>query len=225
MKRYVFDIETLKTADEVGGWKNKHCMGVAVLCVMDFDSGEEFVFSDDYPGALPLDGVGGFVDNSVLMGHNIRCFDLRLVQQILLDRGEDPHLAVGTLDTGTRRISLGSMSEATFGTHKQMDGALAPLEWRNGPVAKKKVVDYCKDDVNKTSELIKFGIDKGYVFYFTKEGIKKTLMVDWKKQLDDIRLEVLYPWCLGQFRVAKKNWQCARCASKVLCKERSGVEL
>lgn len=224
MKRYVFDIETEKTADEVGGWKNKHCMGIAVLCAEDYDTGETFVFSDSYNGAVSLDQLRDTFDGSILIGHNIKCFDVILLQHEVAKRGGSPVLNIGILDTGTKRIGLGAMAGATLGTYKLMDGAMAPLEWRRGDEARRKVVEYCADDVKKSKELLMFGVKNGYVNYTDKEGIRRRLNVDWKEKLENMKPQEQWPECIGKYCDAKEQWQCSRCAFKHLCKEKKGVE-
>jgi len=224
MKRYVFDIETEKTADEVGGWKNKHCMGIAVLCAEDYDSGEKFVFSESFDGALGLDGLKDVLDGAILIGHNIKCFDMILLQHEVAKRNGSPILKVGIIDTGLKRISLGSMAGATLGTAKLMDGALAPIEWRRGAEARKKVVEYCMDDVKKSKELMMFGVKNGYVMYTDKDKNMRRLDVDWKEKLNNLNPSEQLPGCVGKYCDAKEQWQCARCAFKYICKKKSGVD-
>lgn len=215
MKKIVLDIESKKSIDDVGGWINKHKMGIAVLCAIDYDSGEEFIFSNDYPKAKTLDGLFDFLNGNILIGHNIASFDFRLIQEEVGKHTND-ELKVGILDTGAKRISLASFSEAMFGTYKMMNGADAPLEWQRGD--RKKVVEYCMDDVRKTVELLKYGLKYGYVSYLNKDRKIMKLVVDWKNKLDNIEIKVNRPGCLGGFKIAKEGWQCGRCHSNTLCK-------
>jgi len=216
MKKIVLDIETRKSIDDVGGWINKHKMGISVLCAIDLDTDEEFTFSDGYPGARSLDGLFDFLNGNLLIGHNIASFDLRLIQEEVA-KFTTKELKVGILDTGSKRISLASFSEALFGTHKQMNGADAPIEWQKGD--RKKVVEYCMDDVRKTVRLLRYGLKNGYVFYLNKDRIRMPLNVDWKNKLEGAKIKIQHPECLGEFKIAKKGWQCARCHSKITCKE------
>jgi hypothetical protein len=190
-------------------------MGIAVLCAIDLESGEEFIFSDNYPGAILLSGLFDFLNGNILIGHNICSFDYRLIQEEVAKHTND-ELTVGLLDTGSKRISLASFSEAMFGTFKKMKGADAPIEWQKGN--KEKVIEYCMDDVRKTMQLLKHGIDNGHVYYIDKVREKRKIDVDWGKKLSDMSTKVQYPGCFGGFRINKKIWQCSRCHTKVECK-------
>lgn len=218
MRNIVFDIESRKTVDEVYGWANKHRMGIAVLCAIDFDTGEEMVFSDEYEGALPLRDVHGVFAENNLIGFNIKSFDIRLLQEEFHKWNQDIEVPFGVFDISDgKRISLGSLSKETLGTAKLMNGADAPLEWRKGGLARDAVVKYCMDDVIKTKNLLDYGINNGIVFYTDSKGNRKEWRVDWAERLRLVKSRILYPECLGRYRVAKKIWQCARCAFKRKC--------
>lgn len=216
MSRYVFDIESEKTADEVGGWGNKHKMGIAVLCLKDLDSGEEFVISDSYPGALPLSDLYSFVDGNTLIGHNILAFDWKLVLEYFYRNGFDIKVKTNLVDTKVGRMSLERITRVLFNTKKIMDGSLAPTEWRKGLDEKTKVVEYCKDDVIKTYDVFKYGLDNGFIKYINGDDIK-TIDVRWTEQLND-EPKTQWPACFGGFNKEKKPYQCRKCAFKDLCK-------
>lgn len=217
-RRIAIDIESLKLADEVGGWINKHKMGTAVLCAIDLDTGEEYVFSDDYPGANPLSKLMEFLNGNIIIGYNIRCFDIRLIQEELMKEGIlMSDFKIGVVDISRKRISLGSMTTAMFDDAKMMDGADAPKEWKKGGNARDKVVEYCMDDVKKTLAVLQHGTTTGFVFYYDSNGNKKRLDVDWKRLLDESKPVSLEPSCIGGYKRAKKSWQCARCAFKREC--------
>ena len=218
IKRYAIDIESLKLADEVGGWINKHKMGTAVLCAIDLDTEVEYVFSDDYMGANPLNKLYEFLNGNIIIGYNIKCFDLRLIQEELMKGGIPmSDFKIGMVDISRKRISLGSMTTAMFDDAKMMDGADAPKEWKKGGKARDKVVEYCMDDVKKTIAVLRHGLATGYIFYYDSKGDKKRLDVDWKKLLDESKPISLEPDCLGGYKKAKKSWQCSRCPFKREC--------
>lgn len=84
-----FDIETKKLADEVGGWNNKHKMGVACLVVLDSRDLSYHVFSpDDIADAKPLIQVIELFDNAlnegqIINGYNILDFDFKILEHEL----------------------------------------------------------------------------------------------------------------------------------------------
>jgi DEAD/DEAH box helicase domain-containing protein len=217
MREIVLDIESIRSADEVGGWVNKHKMGIAVLCAKYLDNGEEFIFSDGYKGARPLSELYGFLNNNILIGHNIKTFDYRLIQEEVA-KTTDEKLYNALIDTARKKLSLGSISEAMLGTSKQMHGADAPFEWRKGEEGKRKVIDYCMDDVRKTHDIFKLGVKNGYITY-ADNGDRFNVDVDWKKKLEDAEIKIIHPVCIGGFKIDKKWWQCARCPSRVICKD------
>ena len=217
MSRYVFDIETKKTSDEVGGWGNKHKMGIAVLCLKDLDSGEEFVVSDSYPGAIPLNKLFGFVDGNTLIGHNIMAFDWKLVLEYFYRNGFDIKVKTNLIDTKVGRMSLERITRALFNTKKVMDGSLAPSEWRRGLSSKTKVVEYCKDDVSKTYDVFKYGLDNGFIKYYNGDDIC-TVNVSWELALEN-EPKIQYPACFGGYAELKKEYQCKKCAFRNICRK------
>ena len=223
MNRYVFDIESLKTADEVGGWINKHRMGISVLCMKDYDSGEDFVFSDQYKGALPLSDLYNFTVGNTLIGYNINSFDWRLLLEQFKRDKMDILIPVNLLDMKLYRCSLGGLSQATFNTDKLMSGALAPTEWRKGGSHRDKVVEYCIDDVKKTAELLTYGLENKFVYHIDKKGIKSTVKVEWETKLNAEPV-IQYPVCYGGYRIKKKSYQCGRCAFVGFCKKKTKDE-
>lgn len=216
MSRYVFDIESEKTVDEVGGWGNKHKMGIAVLCLKDLDSGEEFVLSDSFPNVLPLNKLYSFVENNTLIGHNILAFDWKLILEYFFRNGYDIEVKTNLIDTKVGRFSLEKASMAIFGTKKLMDGGLAPIEWRKGFLNKKKVVEYCKDDVEKTFGVFKYGLENGFIKYCNGDLIK-TVDVHWDEMLL-AEPKIQYPVCYGGYAKEKKLYQCKKCVFAGFCK-------
>ena len=227
-RRIVLDIESAKTTDDVGGWKNKHKMGIAVLCAVDFDTGEKLVFSDDefetidgFPDKRPLIDIYDFIDGNIIMGYNIKSFDMRLIQEQILKDGRDIRLKLGIFDASVKRLALGNLTKAMFDDKKLMKGADAPIEWKKGGVARIKVLKYCMDDVMKTISVINHGVASGFVQYFDKDEIKQQCQVDWQDKLNNIQITDLTPDCIGGYREEKKGWQCARCPFKRRCIEAS----
>jgi len=171
------DIETQRSAEEVGGWQNKHLMRVAVAVVYDSKEDSFSVFEEERIHELieklkTADLVVGFnisdFDYQVLKGytsfpfHQLRTFDI--LQEISRQLGY--------------RLSLDHLAHKTLHTEKSADG-LQALQWfREGKID--EVIAYCRKDVEITKDLFLFGLVNGHLVFETKTGQMVRLPVDWK---------------------------------------------
>lgn len=173
------DIETQRSADEVGGWMNKHLMRVAVAVVYDSMEDDFMVFGEDRIQDLitrlkTADLVVGFniadFDYNVLRGYSsfrfseLKTFDI--LQEVSKQLGY--------------RLSLGHLAHKTLNTEKSADG-LQSLKWfKEGKI--EEVISYCKKDVEITRDLFLFGLANGYLLFETKAGQLVRLPVEWNLQ-------------------------------------------
>jgi DEAD/DEAH box helicase domain-containing protein len=66
------------------------------------------------------------------------------------------------------RLSLAHLAEHSLGgAEKSADGLLAVKWWREGKY--EQVIDYCRQDVQLTHDLWKFGKEKGHVLFKHKQ--------------------------------------------------------
>lgn len=166
----VFDIEILKTVQEVGGWDATDKMGVACCVVYDSKLDSFRVFGDnqreaaiEFITAAPV--VFGFnhieFDWRVLLGlpksvdvrshaHVIGTSQYDILEQIKQAAG------VSKFEKG---FKLDQIIRRNLGRQKPMSGELAPVEWRNGNVA--GVIDYCIFDVAATRDLARLILAEG----------------------------------------------------------------
>lgn len=173
-----FDLETRRTANDVGGWGNKHLMGISVACTFSTKLNEYCIYTQDETDALieqlrRADLVVGFnhisFDYEVLMGHSI--FDFR-DQLRSLDLLVDLEKALG------HRIKLDAVAAATLGTGKTADGLDALKWWQQGEVA--KIAEYCCYDVKVTKCVHEYGMEHGQVKYHDRNGREQSVKVDWQ---------------------------------------------
>ncbi len=151
----VFDLETARSADEVGGWNRADLMGVSVGVVYDFRS-------DSFVSYFEL--VVGFnnkrFDNQVLRGYTRDSLD-RLPS---LDLLEEVQKKLGF------RLKLDNLAAATLGATKSGDG-LQALQWyREGRV--ERIEKYCRQDVKITRDLFLHGLEKGWLLFTDKDRKK-----------------------------------------------------
>lgn len=172
-----FDLETRRTANDVGGWGNKHKMGISVAVTFSTKLNEYMIYTEDEAGALidqlrRADLVVGFnhigFDYEVLLGHSI--FDFR-DQLRSLDMLIDLEKVLG------HRIKLDAVAAATLGAGKTADGLDALRWWQQGEVA--KIAEYCCYDVKVTKCVYEFGAKNGFVKYHDRNGREQTAQVTW----------------------------------------------
>jgi DEAD/DEAH box helicase domain-containing protein len=174
----LFDLETLRSADEVGGWHKAYRMGVAVgvVCFMEenrFEVYEEPQVPDLVAALRSADLVVGFnikgFDYQVLSGYTGEDFRRSLPT---LDLLEDVHRSLG------HRLSMDHLAGQTLGVGKSADG-LQSLEWvRQGRLD--LVRDYCRRDVEILRDLYLFGRREGYLLYKPRGAdAPRRLTVDW----------------------------------------------
>lgn len=172
----VLDVETRKSAKEVGGWDKLEDMGVA--CIVIFDSRDEKYRVYSGSGVHLLAQKLQEVD--VVIGFNLIKFDFPVMQphtSIDLSKLQSFDILLHLQKELGHRVSLDSCSTATLGEEKSADG-LQSLEWwkeyvqakeqGNYEVAKEKIneiIAYCKQDVKVTKNLYLFGKENGYLKY------------------------------------------------------------
>jgi DEAD/DEAH box helicase domain-containing protein len=172
----VLDLETQRSAQEVGGWKKAHKMGIS--CVVLYHSGQDRFLEyreQDIP-RLEKD----LQELELIIGFNIINFDY----QVLNGYSPFAFYDLPTLDllkeihkVLSYRLSLDNLTQATLEAAKTADGLQALRWWKQGKID--KIIDYCRQDVALTRDLYLFGRDNGYVLFKNKAGKKVRLPVNW----------------------------------------------
>jgi DEAD/DEAH box helicase domain-containing protein len=174
----VLDVETQRSAEEVGGWDRADRMGLAVAVTQDLASGEVRVFTEDRVDAL-LDDLSSA---ALIIGFNVRRFDYSVLRGYrpldfaalpTLDLLEEIHNALGF------RLSLNHLAQETLGAPKLADGLQSLAWWKAGE--HEKVIEYCKADVDLTRRLFEYGRDHGYLLYRDSQGRPVRLPVGFGK--------------------------------------------
>ena len=171
-----FDLETQKSADEVGGWSHIDLMGMSVGVTFSTERGGYRVYDESEVDGLieelqKADLVVGFnqirFDYKVLEGYSV--FDFSQVPS--LDMLVDLNEKLG------HRLKLDSIAQATFGCEKTAEG-LQAIEWyRQGKLM--EIAEYCLFDVKITKMVHEYGQAHGYLYYTNKFGNKLKAEVDW----------------------------------------------
>jgi RNase_H superfamily len=173
-----FDLETQRTANDVGGWDKKHQMGMSVGVTYSTADGTYEIFSESRAGDL----VARLRKADLVVGYNILSFDYEvLMGYTILDL---PHY-LPTLDllqhveraTG-HRLKLEELAQGTLGVGKIAEGLDAIRWWREGKVM--EIAKYCCFDVKVTRLVHEHGARHGELFYSDRFGRKQRMEINWK---------------------------------------------
>jgi DEAD/DEAH box helicase domain-containing protein len=174
----VLDLETQRSAEEVGGWRHAARMKISCAVLYDSETGVDEVFWEA--------GIDGLLERmaalDLMVGFNLLRFDYRVLTPYLPGDWHQPKtldiLAEVQRTLGYRR-SLTHLALETLGVAKSGDGLAALRWWREGRLD--KLADYCRRDVALTRALYDFGRRAGYLVYRDVEGRRMEVPVDFGK--------------------------------------------
>lgn len=170
-----FDLETLRSADDVGGWGNIKNMGMACGVVYSTQSKEYHTFLE--PDVMGL--VNFLKTADLVVGYNHIRFDY----EVLRGYSSFDFLKLPSFDMLVDlknqlgfRVKLDSVAKFTIGQSKSADG-LQSLQWvKEGKMD--QVVEYCKTDVKVTKDVFEYGCKNHHV-KIDDFGRPKEVSVDW----------------------------------------------
>lgn len=168
----VFDLETQRSAAEVGGWRNAHRMRVALAVVYDVARDRYHTYHEGDVHRLLLDLV--MADRVV--GYNIDRFDLPVLSAYTdwdLGRIRTCDMMENIRRVLGYRLSLEHLSTVNLGTGKAADGLQSLEWWRQGRTD--LIERYCRQDVEVTRRLYDLGRSRGYLLY--RDGEQRILRV------------------------------------------------
>jgi DEAD/DEAH box helicase domain-containing protein len=173
-----FDLETQKTAADVGGWQNTHLMRISVSVVFDSAERRFFVYLEADTQGL----VAHLEKANLVVGFNVKQFDYTVLGAYTnrplrrlptFDILEDVYRRLGF------RLSLDHLGAETLKRPKTADG-LQAVEWfRQGEIG--KLTEYCTNDVAITRDLFLHGLKSQHLVYKEKRSDQRLrLPVDWE---------------------------------------------
>lgn len=192
MKNIVyFDLETRRSAAEVGGWHNTGKMGISAAVT--------YSSADDKYNIYTEEEVGDLIEElrraDLVVGYNHIHFDYGVLQPHTLwnmvDNTSNLDLCRDIETIAGKRLNLDSVATATLGTSKTADGLLALKWWAEyqktgDPQLFMEIARYCCFDVKVTREVFLYGAEHGKIFYNEKNGGELCeLAVDWGKYLQN----------------------------------------
>jgi len=172
----VFDLETQRSFDEVGGRSQLHRLGVSVAVAYRYDQDEFLVFTEDRVGEL----VALLRTADLVVGYNIKGFDyevLRGYTDFNLQSLPTFDLMYDLEERLGFAPKLQSVASATLGAGKSADGLQALEWWRRGEVD--LIIQYCRQDVQVTRDLYNYGKRNRCVLVSGFGGKPRRVEVDW----------------------------------------------
>ena len=177
MKNIVyFDLETQKSADEVGGWDKISDMRMSIGVLYSTTRSEYKIYGEKQVNELIKD----LQRADLVVGFNNLRFDYEVLHgYTTLDLRQLPTLdmLVDLQNTLQHRLSLDAIATATFGVEKTAEGLQALRWFKEGKLA--EIAEYCCYDVKLTKLVHEYGLKNRQLHYNNRFGKKLTVPVSW----------------------------------------------
>jgi hypothetical protein len=171
-----FDLETQKSAEEVGGWDKISAMQMSVGVTYSTARGDYRVYGEPEVAEL----ISELQRADLVVGFNVLRFDYEVLHGYTpLDLTQVPTLdmLVHLADKLQHRLSLDSIANATFGLEKTAEGLQAIRWFKEGKLY--EIAEYCCYDVKLTKLVHEYGAQHRQLHYTNRFGRKLTVPVDW----------------------------------------------
>lgn len=183
----VFDVETKKSFDEVGGRTFFDKLGVSVVGAYLYGADRYLSFEEhEIPEFEKL-----ILNAPHIIGFNIHHFDLPVLRPYVslnfknlftLDLMEAIERGLGF------RVSLDNLAEHSLGVRKSGDGMQALRWYKEGKID--EIKKYCLKDVEITKNLYEFGKKNGHVLFYSRDaGGRVAVPVNWNLD-QDVQLKI-----------------------------------
>jgi DEAD/DEAH box helicase domain-containing protein len=172
-----FDVETQRSAEEVGGWHNAHLMRVALAVTWD-SAGERFETWRERDVHALLARLG---EADLVIGFNVRRFDyavLRGYTDLDLARFRTFDVLDAIRDRIGFRLPLGHLALENLGEAKGADGLQSLAWWKEGRVD--EIERYCRRDVALLRGLFERALARGHLVFRTRDGERLRIPTPWR---------------------------------------------
>jgi len=171
-----FDLETQKSADEVGGWDKIGQMRMSIGVTYSTARGDYRIYGEKQVDDLLCE----LQRADVVVGFNNLRFDYEvLTYYTVYDLRQIPTLDVliELQNSLQHRLSLDSIAGATLGIEKTAEGMQAIQWFRQGRLM--EIAEYCCYDVKITRLVHEYGAAHKKLFYTNRFGHKLSVGVSW----------------------------------------------
>ena len=176
MNTVVFDVETQRSFDEVGGRRNIRKLGLSAAVTYSTEGGEYRHYTEETVADL----IAELRAADLVVGFNVLNFDYEVLRAYTDDLLDDIE-TVDMLDHIHKRlgfrVSLDNLASTTLKTAKSADGLQAVRWYKEGRM--QEILDYCQQDVEVTRKLYEYGKQYKHV-KFRDRGYRETMVpVSW----------------------------------------------
>ena len=172
-----FDLETQKSAQEVGGWSYIDRMKLAIAATFSTANQQYTTFQESNVEDL----INQLAEADLIVGFNLKGFDyvvlrpytrINLWQLPTFDMLEHVKRSLGF------RLSLDALARETLRETKSADGLQSLRWWKAGKVD--LVAEYCRKDVEITKRLYEHASEKGYLLFRGRDGrVRRVNTMGW----------------------------------------------
>ena len=172
-----FDLETQRTANDVGGWDKKHEMGMSIGVTYSTSDKIYEIFSEAQVPQL----VKRLQRADLVVGYNVLRFDYEVLMGYipldLPDQLPTLDLLVEIEKSIGHRLKLEDVAQGTLGVGKSAEGLDAIRWWREGRIM--EIAEYCCFDVKVTKLVHEYGAQHKELFFSDRFGRKQRLEIHW----------------------------------------------
>jgi hypothetical protein len=171
-----FDLETQKSAEEVGGWDKISAMRMSVGVTYSTARADYCIYGEREVEDL----IRELQRADLVVGFNVLRFDYEVLHGYTpMDLTQVPTLdmLVHLAERLQHRLSLDSIASATFGLEKTAEGLQAIRWFKEGKLG--EIAEYCCYDVKLTRLVHEYGVTHRQLHYNNRFGRKLTVPVDW----------------------------------------------
>jgi DEAD/DEAH box helicase domain-containing protein len=172
-----FDLETQRSAGDVGGFGNRDRMGMSVGVTFSTRTGEYRIFRAQEAEDL----VSQLMRADLVVGYNHLHFDYGVLQAYTLFTLSEHTVNLDLMVDLEKRLGfrpkLEAVAKPTLGAGKTTDGLQAIVWFREGKW--REIAEYCAYDVKVTLRVHEFGRRHGFVRYLDAADREQKVQVDW----------------------------------------------
>lgn len=173
-----FDLETQRSANDVGGWDRKADMKMSVGVTFSSALNRYMIYDESNVQAL----IEELCAADLVIGFNHLYFDYEvLMGYTVLDLREHTHnldLMVDLEKVLQHRPKLDAVASETLGESKTAVGTDAIKWWQEGKIM--AIAEYCCFDVKVTKLVHEYGARQGLVKYRNRFNQSLEVVVDWR---------------------------------------------